>query len=425
MPNRSFGLAVLFAAGVLVAGAVPGHGDVNEGFAAYQSGDYETAYREFLPEAQRGNLWAQHAVGVMYERGEGVPNDDVEAVRWHRKAAEQGHAPSQYNLGRMYEQGKGVSKDDAEAVSWYRKAADAGLAEAKEALREYEPQSLDELIQALREEMGGIEQLDADDPRCASDRTIIVWNSDKSIFQNRAVKIAVLPDREARSADTRIGLSRLRRAYPGVHFMESLLWEKDVPEALKRGIIDLVAYCHRPLDDPEELFGLFEELSVWMLTEGQSGTSGSATKQSGATQGSRNSPTTEDSKKPLQPARREAEDEARKTAAIAAVPDESSKTMPRKCSGTVLAGVYETQYGPLSCKPSDDGLRCCYGSRCEKQVELRPDVNGERLVGVWHYPDGSTGPAQFPVSGQCELGSGGWGWAGERPSRPWRIAAKR
>ena len=47
--------------------------------------------------------------------------DDAEAVRL---AAEQSHADAQYNLGVMYDNGEGVLEDDAEAVRWYRMAAE-------------------------------------------------------------------------------------------------------------------------------------------------------------------------------------------------------------------------------------------------------------------------------------------------------------
>ena len=62
----------------------------------------------------------------MYANGEGVPEDDEEAVRWYRLAADQGHANAQTNLGNMYNNGEGVPEDDAEAVRWYRLAADQG-----------------------------------------------------------------------------------------------------------------------------------------------------------------------------------------------------------------------------------------------------------------------------------------------------------
>jgi TPR repeat protein len=67
----------------------------------------------------------------MYDKGEGVPKDDAEAVKWYRLAAEQGHAHAQFRLGAMYHSGDGVPKDQARAAEWYTKAAEQGNAEAQ------------------------------------------------------------------------------------------------------------------------------------------------------------------------------------------------------------------------------------------------------------------------------------------------------
>ena len=69
--------------------------------------------------AEQGITDAQCKLGVMYDTGQGVPEDDVEAVKWYRKAAEQGLADAQYNLGLMYAKGEGVIEDDAEAVNGF------------------------------------------------------------------------------------------------------------------------------------------------------------------------------------------------------------------------------------------------------------------------------------------------------------------
>jgi hypothetical protein len=82
-------------------------------------------------QAKQGDADAQHSLGDMYLLGVGVPQDDVEAVRWYRLAADQGNALTQYNLGFMYANGEGVPRDDAEAVRWFRLAADQGQAEAQ------------------------------------------------------------------------------------------------------------------------------------------------------------------------------------------------------------------------------------------------------------------------------------------------------
>ena len=76
--------------------------------------------------AEAGDTEAQYSIGVKYDTGDGVPQDDAEAVIWYRRAAEQGHAGAQYSLGRMYDIGRGAPQDDAEAVRWYPPGRRAG-----------------------------------------------------------------------------------------------------------------------------------------------------------------------------------------------------------------------------------------------------------------------------------------------------------
>ena len=54
----------------------------------------------------------------MYRKGDGVPQDDKEAVRLWILAAEQGDSDAQTNLGAMYAFGKGVIKDYVYAHMW-------------------------------------------------------------------------------------------------------------------------------------------------------------------------------------------------------------------------------------------------------------------------------------------------------------------
>ena len=92
--------------------------------AAYDRGDYATAYRLFRPLAEQGYVAAQTNLGILYYTGQGVTQDYAAAVSWYRKAADQGNAGAQFSLGYMYANGQGVTQDYAAAVSWYRKAAD-------------------------------------------------------------------------------------------------------------------------------------------------------------------------------------------------------------------------------------------------------------------------------------------------------------
>lgn len=74
---------------------------------------------------------AQRYLGQRYLKGEGVPKDERESVRWFRLAADQGDAFAQCDLGYMYAIGQGVPKDELEAVRWFRLAADQQFAKAQ------------------------------------------------------------------------------------------------------------------------------------------------------------------------------------------------------------------------------------------------------------------------------------------------------
>ena len=108
-----------------------------DGFEAYQRGDYTTAMRLVRPLADQGNAKAQEMVGRMYEQGQGVAQNYGEVFKWYRLAANQGNADAQFSLGEMYAEGRGVPQDQAEAAKWYRKAADQGDAKAQDSLGIY------------------------------------------------------------------------------------------------------------------------------------------------------------------------------------------------------------------------------------------------------------------------------------------------
>ena len=105
-------------------------GSLEDTPTAYGRGYYATALL-IRPLAEQGNAIAQYNLGVMYDQGEGVPQNDAEAMKWYRLAADQGHARAQYTLGTIYHEGRGVKQNYAEAFKWYRLAADQGDAEAQ------------------------------------------------------------------------------------------------------------------------------------------------------------------------------------------------------------------------------------------------------------------------------------------------------
>ena len=105
--------------------------DFEKGVKAYERGKYKAALRQFRALAEEGHAGAQFYLGLMYDEGEGVPENDIQAVFWFRQAAEQGDADAQLNLGFMYDNGEGVPENDIQAVFWFRQAAEQGDADAQ------------------------------------------------------------------------------------------------------------------------------------------------------------------------------------------------------------------------------------------------------------------------------------------------------
>ena len=105
--------------------------DFNQGVAAFQTGDYAAALKNWMPLAETDDAEAQRNIGIMYQRGLGVPLSDAEAAKWYRRAADKGHSRAQQNLGALYEVGAGVPQNYSEAVRWYRLSAEQGNITAK------------------------------------------------------------------------------------------------------------------------------------------------------------------------------------------------------------------------------------------------------------------------------------------------------
>jgi TPR repeat protein len=75
-------------------------------------------------------------LGVLCEKGEGVPKDARAAVSLYRKAAELGDADAMFHVGMMCANGVGVRADAISSRSWLTKAATLGHPAAQRALVE-------------------------------------------------------------------------------------------------------------------------------------------------------------------------------------------------------------------------------------------------------------------------------------------------
>lgn len=88
----------------LVLSAVPAfaQGSVEDGVTAYQAGDYDTAYKIFLPRANSYAkprfIEAQWLMGNMYLAGKGVEKSVSTAWMWHQKAIKNAYIVKNYAL---------------------------------------------------------------------------------------------------------------------------------------------------------------------------------------------------------------------------------------------------------------------------------------------------------------------------------------
>ncbi len=95
--------------------------------------------------AEAGVAEAQYDLGGIYATGQGVPQDDAEAVRWYRLAAEQGNVDAQSTLGVMYAAGGGVPQDDVQALMWLKLAVSRSTGENRETAVSFRDRIAEEL----------------------------------------------------------------------------------------------------------------------------------------------------------------------------------------------------------------------------------------------------------------------------------------
>ena len=149
-------------------GTVPGDQKTfDQGAAAFDAGDYPTAFQIFNALAEKGDIaamrnaalmerkgigttrdpksarelfayaataglpTAQYDLAEMLIAGEGGPADPKAAVPLLIQAASANHALAQYQLGVFYEEGQYVPQDRERAATLYAAAAERGVWDAK------------------------------------------------------------------------------------------------------------------------------------------------------------------------------------------------------------------------------------------------------------------------------------------------------
>jgi hypothetical protein len=93
--------------------------------------DYFARALELLTKkAEEGDPNAQCDLAIMYECGDGVPQNYALAVYWYQMAVEKGLDEALCNLGYMHSSGNGIPKNTLLAVKYYKQAADQGYPRA-------------------------------------------------------------------------------------------------------------------------------------------------------------------------------------------------------------------------------------------------------------------------------------------------------
>ena len=100
------------------APSVPETATSKDGWDAFERGDYQTALSIWKSLSERGDKGMAVLVGTIYDFGQGVPQDDAEALKWYLQAAEAGNGNGQYRAASIYARSRQVPPDYVQAYKW-------------------------------------------------------------------------------------------------------------------------------------------------------------------------------------------------------------------------------------------------------------------------------------------------------------------
>ncbi len=124
-----FSLTLAVMAGVRLASAAPDA--YQQAMSDWKQGRHEQALVSLHAQAEAGNRHAQLRLGILYEKGVGVPREGRirKSFEWYLRAAEAGDSEAQNRVGDFYYDASfaaGVGQDLAVAETWHRRAAEQG-----------------------------------------------------------------------------------------------------------------------------------------------------------------------------------------------------------------------------------------------------------------------------------------------------------
>jgi localization factor PodJL len=74
---------------------------------------------------------AQYRLASLYERGQGIDRNRVEAVNWYQRAADQGNVNAMHNLAVMMSEGVEGPPDHDKALQWFLAAGHYGVRDSQ------------------------------------------------------------------------------------------------------------------------------------------------------------------------------------------------------------------------------------------------------------------------------------------------------
>ena len=111
--------------------------------------DYAKAISYYQKAAQKNHAGSLRQLGVMYEKGLGVPASPNQAAQYYEDAAKRGDALAQLIIGRMYASGQGRPKNNTEAYKWLTLAANGVFYDDETVKRDETKGSLKTLVASM------------------------------------------------------------------------------------------------------------------------------------------------------------------------------------------------------------------------------------------------------------------------------------
>ncbi len=121
----------------------------------------------------------------MYDEGEGVEEDNQEAIKWYRLAAMQGNEAAQYCLGVTYLNGEVGEPDLAEAFAWLTLADESEETSAAEELEAIKKSATANQLKQGKKNLRNCENNLAETESLTDEQTKLLSAANRKIISNK------------------------------------------------------------------------------------------------------------------------------------------------------------------------------------------------------------------------------------------------